>query len=44
MTHALVGARNVQQAEANARGGEVILGDQDIERMSADARSLHSLV
>ncbi|QQE13311.1 aldo/keto reductase [Planctomycetota bacterium] len=44
VTHALVGARNVQQAEANARGGEVILGDHDIDRMTADAKKLHALV
>ncbi|WP_432798098.1 aldo/keto reductase [Poriferisphaera sp. WC338] len=40
VTHALVGARTVKQAEANARGGEIILGDHDIERMSKDAQGL----
>ncbi|WP_200761348.1 aldo/keto reductase [Poriferisphaera corsica] len=44
VTHVLAGARNVQQAEANARGGELVLGDHDIERITTDIKSLKSLI
>ena len=44
VTHALVGARNVGQAESNARGGELVLGDHDIDRIAKDVDQLQTLV
>lgn len=40
VTHALIGGRTVAQVQENARGGELILAPQDLERMRQDVLRL----